>query len=101
MKKFKWLVLSIICYLILLALSLGVGCNIFGTKDWRGDKAAFLGSSLGLGLALFTVTMFLQSIKMAYASENKFWGIFWIIGILVFIFGSVAIVMVVSKQYCQ
>ena len=101
MKKFEWLLISVIGFLFFMALTLGVGCNFAGIKDWRGDKAVLVGVSIASGSALSIVTMFLQSIKMAYSSANKFWGIFWIIGILVFIFGSVAIVMVVSKQYCQ
>ena len=98
MKKFKWLLISVIGFLFFMALTLGVGCNF---KDWRGDKAVLVGVSIASGGAFSIVTMFLQSIKMAYTSENKFWGIFWIIGILAFIFGCVAIVMIVSKQYCQ
>ena len=83
-----------------MAFTIADGCNFVGTKGWRGDKAVLLANFLALGAALSVVTMFLQSIKMAYMAENKFWGIFWVIGILVFIFGSVVTVMVVSKQYC-
>ena len=101
MKKFKWLIISVFGFLFFMALTLAGDCNLVGTKGWRGNKSAFLGIFLASGGAWFTVTMFLQSIKMAYTSENKFWGIFWIIGILVFIFGCVAIGMIVSKLYCQ
>lgn len=98
MKQYKWLVISLVGFLVFLMSIGSSGCNIGGTDDWRGYKAAILGIVIGIISAGSLVTLLIQVLKITQTPGAKFGGILFV---FVLIFVGLVTAMSVSKQYCH
>ena len=98
MAKNKWLLISFIVFIVVITCGIGLDCNFLGLRDWRGNKAVFLGLFFALGVAIPIVVFVIQFMKIYGFSNNGRMG-FILIPFFVFIY--ISTVLHFSKQYCH